>query len=74
MYSEYCDFVKGWRINPGVISSGNDLPPNLELKLSKKINIVLDNGYIEFSTRHHHTLEYEKFYLLVNGIRYGKTL
>jgi len=68
-YSEYCDVIDGWIIRPDMLLTGNDLPANIELKLKKKINIVLDKGFIQFNYKLLNLKENEYFHILINGFK-----
>ncbi len=49
-----------------MITSGNDLPPSITFKLTKRVNIVLDKGYVEINYKHDKFSENEFFYILVD--------
>ena len=68
-YSEYCEVIKGWIIRPDILITGNDLPANIELKLKKKIIMVVDKGYIQINYKLLNLKENEYFYIYINGFK-----
>jgi hypothetical protein len=67
--SSLCEIYnyKGWKFRKDGVIPGNNLPQGIELTLAKDINIIQEEGFIEFSYEILNLKEEEYFYVELDG-------
>jgi hypothetical protein len=68
-FYEYCELVQGWRFSDNKIYPGNNLPPKIELILSRNINVVNSGAYLSIDYEVSNLKEDEFFFVYINDFK-----